>query len=704
MTTLTESSMKVLCKRYLLPKGDKRKPCELCGKKHETVDELWERVGFGNPKFVEMLSRLDFLPNSPTIFNAGTDQGTMSGCFKFDVDDSMESIMDVAKKAAMVLKFGGGTGFCFSAVRPEDSPVKSTHGKACGPLAVMRLYHEIANMITQGGKRHAAQMAILHCDHADIDKFITCKDNDPYGFTTLNLSVAATDDFMTRALSDLESPQAALFNKIVHMAWKTGDPGLFFIDTANKSNPTPWLGPITGVNACGEQPLLNDESCNLGSINLANHVSDWDIDSFVNWDKLERTTILAVRYLNNVLDKNFFPVESIENATMATRKIGIGVMGWADMLVKLRIHYDTQEAVNLGSEIMSHIMAFAISESKLIAEKDGTYPAYNGNPSFTGLRNAALTSIAPTGTIAIIAGCSAGIEPHFMLNSTRVMGDGTQLLEKVRVDTTDFIPKTAHEIAWNWHIAHQAAFQEYVDAAVSKTINLPHDATEETVRDAYRTAWNDGCKGITIYRDRSKAEQVIVMSPELTQEDLNDRYKDIGKLYDLDPIKVTHIPKSGTNVPTPGTSRRKFTDERTGITHKFKVGGVKGYITANSFDDGPLGEIFISIESQGSTIEGLMGILSIITSISLQHGVPLETIISKFRRTKFDPSGLTINPDIHHANSLVDYIGQWLELKFMNGTNHQPVFTGEYCTDCQAPAIHLEGCLTCSAGCGWSRC
>lgn len=667
----SENSMKVLCKRYLLPKTNKD-ACKHCGGFHETPEEMFERAAFGNEDYYNLLASLDFLPNSPTLFNAGTNQGTFSGCFKFDVEDSMIGIMDVARKAALVQKWGGGVGYCMSAIRPYGSLVKTTHGKACGPIAVLKLYHAVSEMITQGGKREGAQMAILDCYHKDIRDFIHCKD-DVESLSTFNLSVACTDDFM-KNVSIGNSEEGRLFDEIVRSAWKTGDPGLYFIDAAERDNLTPWLGRLTGTNPCGEVPLLDNEPCNLGSINLSHLIRDGKFD----FERLKEITRLATRYLDEVLDNNTFPDEAITKAASLTRKLGLGVMGWADTLALLHIPYDNQEAVDLGSEVMKTVQDTAHKESRKLGTEKGFCPAFSGHGSInTWERNASVTCIAPTGTISILAGCSSGIEPHYTLQGSRVMGDGALLEEKLQVKT-DFIPKIAHQIPWEWHIKHQAAFQKYTDLAVSKTINMPESVMVEDIRKAFTYAWESRCKGITLYRDKSRSYQVIENRPLET--------------YPTDTIASKSKP------------RRKLPKDRMSQTHKFDIGDLEGYLHIGMYEDGTPGELFITASKQGSTISGLLDGLAIVTSIALQYGVPMEALASKLIGTRFEPSGLTGDSRIPMTSSLLDYIFRYIKLKFLNNKPLLLEASGMVCPDCQARAILEEGCLKCSKNCGWSKC
>lgn len=483
---------------------------ELLGKRYLQPDEspegMLERVSGGYEEFYNLMARLDFLPNSPTLFNKGVPgAGTFSACFKFDVQDSLESIMEVGRKAAFISKWGGGVGYTLSAIRPKGTPIATTHGKAMGPVKLLSYYHSIGGMITQAGKRDMAQMGILHCDHPDIREFIHCKDENPQELSTFNISVAITDEFMRRALSNQE-PEASLFNEIVQSAWKTGDPGCYFIDASERTNPTPHLGLLTGTNPCGEVPLLDNEPCNLGSINVANFVTRQTTD----WDRLGEAVSTATRFLDHILDCNNFPVEIVTQAALRTRKLGLGVMGWADALALMHVDYDSAEAVQQGNYLMYFVNKVAREESERLAKSKGSYPGIA--PTATSIRNATRTCIAPTGSISILANCSSGIEPHFALSWTRYVGaERTPMRETIPVMDRlgEFHPKITNEIAWQWHIEHQAAFQAHCDLAVSKTINMANSATIEDVRGAYVKAWELGCKGTTIFRDGCRDFQVL---------------------------------------------------------------------------------------------------------------------------------------------------------------------------------------------------
>ncbi|OQX56172.1 MAG: ribonucleoside-diphosphate reductase, adenosylcobalamin-dependent [Candidatus Cloacimonas sp. 4484_209] len=504
--------------------------------------------------FYKMMTSLEFLPNSPTLMNAGTELQQLSACFVLPVGDSMQEIFDAVKYAAIIHKTGGGTGFSFSHIRPQNDVVKTTGGIASGPISFMKVFDAATEVIKQGGKRRGANMGILRIDHPDIFDFITCKKKEGI-LTNFNISVGVTDKFMEAVIKGEDFPLVnprdgkivqkinakQLFDLITLMAWETGDPGVVFIDRLNKDNPTPTLGDIESTNPCGEQPLLAFEACNLGSINLAKMVKEGEID----YAKLEMVVKNAVHFLDNVIDMSKFPLKEIEIMVRGNRKIGLGVMGFADMLLQLNIPYNSDEAINIAEHIMRFISDKAREKSQQIAKERGPFPnfeisvfAKRGDPP---QRNATLTTIAPTGTISIIANTSSGIEPIFAIAYIRNVMDNTELMEvnpyfereakrmgfysetlmreiakKGSIQDIEGIPEeikrifvTAHDIAPGWHVKMQAAFQKYVDNAVSKTVNLPHMATPEQVKEIYSLAYELGCKGVTIYRDGSKKAQVL---------------------------------------------------------------------------------------------------------------------------------------------------------------------------------------------------
>jgi ribonucleoside-diphosphate reductase alpha chain len=492
---LSKNALTVLEKRYLL-KDD-------AGRIIESPEGIFRRVAGAiarnkseEQEFYLVMSQLEFLPNSPTLMNAGTDLGQLSACFVLPVEDSLESIFTTLKNMAIIQQSGGGTGFSFSHLRPKDDVVKSTHGVASGPVSFMKIYNAATDVIKQGGKRRGANMGILSVHHPDIIEFITSKEKGEV-LSNFNISVAATDKFMRAAEEgekyELVSPRTGkvveyikakkVLDLVVENAWKTGDPGMIFIDEINRRHPAKRFGKIEATNPCGEVPLLPYESCNLGSINLVKMLKGKAIDE----ERLERTVKIAVRFLNNVIDKNHYPIPEIRKATRRTRKIGLGVMGFAEMLIEMGIRYDSEKALAVGEKIMSFIYSVARKAAR---------------------RNATITTIAPTGSISLIADCSSGIEPLFAEEFVKEVLGGVRLKHKLDTKQKDAVV-TAMEIAPEWHVRMQAAFQKYVDNAVSKTVNLPEKATADEVRKVFWLAYKLKCKGITVYRYGSKPEQVL---------------------------------------------------------------------------------------------------------------------------------------------------------------------------------------------------
>ncbi|MEM2916866.1 MAG: vitamin B12-dependent ribonucleotide reductase [Candidatus Bathyarchaeia archaeon] len=561
---LTLNAIKVLERRYLLRDSQLRlieTPAQMfrrVAKAIAKIDTLYgkssEEVAKVEDEFYELMFNQEFLPNSPTLMNAGTEIGQLSACFVLPVEDSIPSIFNAVRDMALIHKSGGGTGFSFSHLRPKGDIVKTTEGMASGPVSFMRVFDVSTDVIKQGGKRRGANMGILHVSHPDIFEFINAKQQEGF-LTNFNISVAVTDEFMEavqkRTKFKLVNPRSKkvvreveareIWEQIVYNAWKTGDPGIIFIDEINRHNPTPHVGKIEATNPCGEQPLLPYESCNLGSINLAKFVKDGDLD----WNRLGATVRKAVHFLDNVIDANNYPLPKIEKLTKANRKIGLGVMGFADMLVALHVPYDSEEALGWAEKTMKFISEEGVKMSVELAEERGSFPNFKGSlwekRGFKAMRNATVTTIAPTGSISIIAGCSSGIEPLFAVAFMRNVMEGTQLLEvnpyfekvakergfyteelmskvaeKGSIKDFDEIPEdvkkvfvTSHDIAPEWHVKMQAAFQKYTDNAVSKTVNLPHEATVEDVEKVFWLAYKLKCKGITVYRYGSKREQVL---------------------------------------------------------------------------------------------------------------------------------------------------------------------------------------------------
>jgi ribonucleoside-diphosphate reductase alpha chain len=568
--TLAPNAMTVLRSRYLAKNAD--------GKVMETPEQMFRRVADNvaqaerlyadDPlasrraarRFYGLMTSGNFLPNSPTLMNAGRDLQQLSACFVLPVEDSLESIFEAVKYQALIHQSGGGTGFSFSHLRPQNDPVLSTSGIASGPVSFMRVFNTATDVVKQGGARRGANMGILRIDHPDILQFIEVKTN-PQELTNFNLSVGVTDAFM-RALErrqtyPLVHPRthrtvtrvraADVFDRLVQSAWKTGEPGVVFLDTINAANPTPHIGAMESTNPCGEQPLLPYEACNLGSINLRRFVGGARSRQRIDFRRLGEAIHLAVRFLDDVIDMNRYPLADIESMTKGNRKIGLGLMGFADLLIELDIPYDSDEALQLAERLMRYVREEGHAASADLAKERGVFPNFTGSRFESGghrLRNATVTTIAPTGTISILADCSPGIEPLYAVKFVRTVLDGTQLtslhpafVQRLKraglysermlravaatesIQGLDGIPEalrrvfvTAHDVSPERHVRMQAAFQKYSDSGVSKTINLPPQATKADIADALRLAYRLGCKGITVYRSGSRENQVMACS------------------------------------------------------------------------------------------------------------------------------------------------------------------------------------------------
>ncbi|MEG1641557.1 MAG: adenosylcobalamin-dependent ribonucleoside-diphosphate reductase [Synergistaceae bacterium] len=469
-------------------------------------------------EYYEIMAKLQFLPNSPTIMNSGrpAPHGQLAACFVIGVEDSMEGICEALRKQMLIHKSGGGTGFNFSKLRGCGSTVNSTNGRASGPVSFMSLFDKATETVQQGGMRRGANMGILNIDHTDIRQFIHCKDTDGT-ISNFNISVGIFDNFMEKATADPNGEEAKLLLEIADCAWRTGDPGIVFLDAINRGNTTPNLGELASTNPCGESPLYPNEACNLGSINLTKMVAE---DGTFDFELLKKVASIATRFLDSVIDVNCYPLPEIGEAVKLTRKVGLGVMGWADLLFALHIAYDSDEALALADKVMSTIKTAATETSVELGKEKGVPESL----AHLGRRNATLTCIAPTGTIALLADCSSGIEPLFALEHTRVrtQTNGEKVIMKqknhyyeqalkdnVSEDVIRSVFVTSHDVAPLSHVKMQGIFQKYTDLAVSKTINLCHECSVQDVLDAYTLAWKEGCKGITIYRDGSKSVQVL---------------------------------------------------------------------------------------------------------------------------------------------------------------------------------------------------
>lgn len=569
---LTSNALRVLASRYLLRDANGNvieTPARLFRRVAKTVaqaDALYEKgtLKKTEDEFYEILSSLDFLPNTPTLMNAGTGLGQLSACFVLPVGDSLTEIFDTLKHMAIIHQSGGGTGFSFSKLRPRNDIVMSTKGPASGPVSFMKIFDMTTEVIKQGGKRRGANMGVLSCEHPDLLEFITAKNKEDT-LQNFNISVSTTDNFMESVLKNkpwpLVNPRTRktiqtlsakeIFDLICANAWRSGDPGMIFIDEINRKNPTASLGQIESTNPCGEQPLHPNESCNLGSINLTN----MEKDGKLNWEKLKKTIRKSVHFLDNVIDVNKYPLPQIEEITKANRRIGLGVMGFAELLINLKIAYDSPQALSFADKLAKFIQEEARKASQEIGKKRGNFPNFEKSTlvKYKTMRNATVTTIAPTGTISIIAGATSGIEPLFAVTFVRDVLEGTHLLEvnsgfdriakhkkfysknlmmqiakKGTVKNMKGVPKdiqklfkTAHEIPYEQHVKMQAAWQKHIDNAVSKTINLPSSATPDDIKKAYLLAHKLKCKGITIYRYGSKKEQVLYLGGDVTSAGAN---------------------------------------------------------------------------------------------------------------------------------------------------------------------------------------
>ncbi len=686
-------------------------------------------------EFYDIMTQWKFLPNSPTLMNAGTNLGQLSACFVLPVGDSIEEIFDAVKHAAMIHKSGGGTGFSFTRIRPQQSRVGSTGGVASGPISFLRIFNTATEQIKQGGTRRGANMGILRIDHPDILEFISAKEKEG-DFNNFNLSVGLTEAFMQAVEEDTEYPllnphtnkevdrlrAREVFDILVNKAWASGDPGIVFLDRINRDNPNPDQGEIESTNPCGEQPLLPYEACNLGSINLAKFVNgsknskgqDKAIDQRIDWKELARVVHLSVRFLDNVIDASQFPLPLITERVQRNRKIGLGVMGFADMLFHLGLAYDSQEGLALGERVMAFINDEGHNASKELAKERGPFPSYAtsvfAKRQQGPYRNATVTTIAPTGTLSIIAGCSSGVEPLFALCFTRNILDGEKLVEvnpyfekaltnagaysmelmesvvaKGSIQEMEFLPAkmrkvfvTAMDIDPEWHLKMQAAFQRHTDNAVSKTVNLPNSATVEDIYNIYWMAFKEGCKGVTVYRDGCKSIQVLATGEgQKKQDGLQNDAQETGSV-------------------------RKRPDVVQGFTHKVQTGLGAMYLTINEVDGQPF-EVFATIGKSGRSITAKAEAIGRLVSLALRSGVSVHDVVSQIKgiggeHPVFRGKGLLL--------SIPDAIAWVLERRYLNGASvaeHAAPLDGSVCPECGGELIFQEGCHICQA-CSFTKC
>ncbi len=715
-------------------------------------------------EFYAMMAECKFMPNSPALMNAGRDLQQLSACFVLPVEDSMSSIFDSLKHAALIHQSGGGTGFSFSRLRPKNDVVRSTGGVASGPVSFMKVFNAATEAVKQGGVRRGANMGILRVDHPDILEFITCK-TDTKELTNFNISVGITEEFMEAVKAGcsygLVNPRNGqvvrmldareVFEKIVDQAWRNGEPGIVFLDRLNKDNPTPELGEIESTNPCGEQPLLPYEACCLGSINLASFTkSVWELDDpfatapedLIDWEAMSRVIKKSVHFLDNLIDANKYPLEEIERMAHGNRKIGLGVMGWADMLIYLGIPYDSEEAVELARRVMEFIEKESMKASEELAEDRGVFPNYERSvyvEKGIRLRNATTTTIAPTGTISIIAGASSGIEPLFSIAFTRHVLDDKRLIEVT--PTFEHVAKelgfysdelmeeiakrgglqgmtevpekarrvfvTAHEIAPHWHVEMQAAFQRFTHNAVSKTVNFKREATREDVKTVFLDAYELGCKGVTVYRDGSREEQVLTVgaasAPSAPCSEQDKSEKEGRKKASVNGIwgKIRPIER-------PSTLEGFTTAKETPLG--------KLFLTLNTLDGHPV-ELFAQIGKAGSDVAAFTEAIARMVSIALRSGIDPQEIADQLMAIGGSRS-IGFGPN--RVRSVPDAIGQFID-EYINHLRKQEKEVPEVrpyqdelplvpnkkfglCPECGTwNLIHVEGCLKCLA-CGYSEC
>jgi ribonucleoside-diphosphate reductase alpha chain len=756
---LTENAVAVLKKRYL-KKNELGEPIEepiemfrrvadniaegeFRFKEGEEAQALYEE---SKERFLQMMLSRKFMPNSPTLMNAGRELQQLAACFVLPVEDSIDGIYDTLKHQAVIHKSGGGTGFGFSRLRPKNDLVKSTMGVSSGPVSFMAIYDASTDKIKQGGTRRGANMGILRVDHPDIEEFITCK-NDNDQINNFNISVAVTDAFMEAVERDgdfdlvnprdgevVETVRAReLFRKIVEGAWLNGEPGVVFIDKINADNPTPQY-PIESTNPCSEAHLPPYDSCNLGSINLERFYREDGEAGEVDWDGLKETVHTAVRFLDNVIEMNSYPLPEIDEMSRGNRRIGLGVMGFADLLIKLGITYDSDEGLGFAEKVMKFVDDEAWEESRALAEERGVMPHYEGSRHEARgdlVRNATVTTIAPTGTISMIAGCSGGIEPLFAVAFMRRQADmelpdvnpefvelakergfySEELMKKVAehgsVRDIPEVPEdarrvwvTSHDITSEWHVRMQAAFQKYTSMGISKTINLPYEATPEDVEDAYRLAYSTGCKGIAVYRDGSRDAQVLSTGK-------TEKPGEKPTLTPTSPEAPTAPPVSppaeeGQRFSSLAEARNGRPRTLSGVTKKIQTGHGPLYVTMNDDEFGPR-ECFVILGKPGGTAAAFSDALGRMISLAMTHGADPQEIVHQLRGIQDGhPAGVGPNAVL----SVPDGVARAMTEHYLVGENlleirELPIIGA--CPDCGSGLTRQEGCVVCHS-CGYSKC
>ena len=772
---LSDNALVVLEKRYLRKDGD--------GNIVETPEQMLRRVAraiaqaetiYGTrsdaaqweDEFYDVMARLDFVPNSPTLMNAGiglqdgTGTGTLSACFVMGLEDTMDGIMTTAKEMAMVQKFGGGTGFALSPIRPKGSGISTTHGQACGPISVLRHLSSVSKLVTQGGKRDGANMAVMDVHHPDILEFVDCKEIEGE-IHNFNISVGASHEFMEAVRDGTDYPLRAkenpsdddspivevgrldareVFAKIIHGAWRNGEPGMIFLDWVNHKNPTPHIGRMTATNPCGEQPLLPYESCNLGSINLANFVVDGRDGPEVDYERLRGVVHTTTRFLDNVIDANSYSVDKIEEMTRMTRKVGLGVMGFADMLIKMRVAYDSEEGLELGRDVMRFIRDEADAMSEELTERRGVFPGFKGSiydaPGQPKMRNACRLTVAPTGTISMIAGCSSGIEPLFALSYHKhnILGGESliyvdeqfeeaareggfysdDLMEflasggslRERDDVPDWAKQlfvTAADISPEMHVRMQAAFQESVDAAISKTINFPNSATEDDVERAYLLAWELGCKGITVYRAGSREAEVLTAGQEQATGEAEDEQSGTGRTLLIERQRPSRIE---------------------GITERVRTGHGNMFVTINYDENEEPFEVFIAVGKAGGCDSAQLEGISRLTTLALRAGIDPTQVVKHLQGitccpawdggtlVRSAPDGLALvlkrnlklDDEVLPASEEARSTQPGMVLTVDKPANGHVSANGSRCPECSVGTlVYQEGCKRCPE-CGYNKC